>query len=148
MPNMGSIINRAATKAPMDEATAICNCRIPEDCPLQGSCNIKGIVYEAEVTPVSSTNGIGTKKYIGLINARVFKRWLFIVDLGQVFNMLPKTLMWMFLIPMQYRTLYTSIIQSALHLEREALCNCTLHFFHPVLTLATMLLQHPPPTAD
>ena len=70
MPNMGSIINRAATKAPIDEATAICNCRIPEDCPLQGSCNIKGIVYEAEVTPVSSTNGIGIKKYIGLMAER------------------------------------------------------------------------------
>ena len=46
-----------------------CNCRIPEDCPLQQNCLIKSIVYKAEIR--SKDDG-ETEEYIGM-TANAFK---------------------------------------------------------------------------
>ena len=46
-----------------------CNCRSHEDCPLQGSCFTKSIVYKAEVTLKESQE---VKQYIGM-TANTFK---------------------------------------------------------------------------
>ena len=46
-----------------------CNCRIPEDCPLQKNCLIKSVVYKAEIR--SKDDG-ETREYIGM-TANAFK---------------------------------------------------------------------------
>lgn len=46
-----------------------CSCKIKSECPLQGSCLTKNIVYKAEIT---STNEEDAKEYIGM-TATTFK---------------------------------------------------------------------------
>ena len=46
-----------------------CNCRIKDNCPLQGNCLTKNIVYKAEVIPKDEEE---TKEYIGM-TATTFK---------------------------------------------------------------------------
>ena len=45
---------------PHNQQVASCNCRVPNDCPLSGSCLESSIIYKAEVT-----SSQGTKQYIG-----------------------------------------------------------------------------------
>jgi len=66
MPNMASIIkghNRRILNAP--DATKPCNCRDKKLCPLDGDCQAKSVVYEAQVESRSGRN-----KYIGLFKLR------------------------------------------------------------------------------
>ena len=53
---------------PPEEIKDNCNCRIKNSCPLEGNCNVRNIVYQAEVvTPQSK------ETYIGFGN-RTFKQ--------------------------------------------------------------------------
>ena len=64
MPNMKAKLN----KTPKIVTEAPCNCRSPQDCPLDKLCNTSAIVYEAEVKPKtpSSDTQVTAKKYIGM----------------------------------------------------------------------------------
>ena len=48
-----------------------CNCRVKSNCPLQGSCQARGIVYNAEVT----TNDNNSMNYIGLTDTSFKSRF-------------------------------------------------------------------------
>ena len=65
MPNMGSIIkshNKSILKTPQEETPEkSCNCRRPNECPMDGNCLVKNIVYVATV----SSPGTMEKKYYG-----------------------------------------------------------------------------------
>ena len=62
MVNMKNKVNRSASL----EVEAPCNCRIPTTCPLDKLCNVKAVIYEAEVEPTSPGATVGKKKYIGM----------------------------------------------------------------------------------
>ena len=59
MPNMGSIIgqrNKQVLLSSADTETPPCNCRNKRDCPLEGKCRIKCVIYKASVcTPNGKT---------------------------------------------------------------------------------------------
>ena len=66
-PNVKNIIdshNKNVLKNQTEGKERACNCRIKEQCPLNGECLAKNIIYEAEIT----TNNINDEplKYIGL----------------------------------------------------------------------------------
>jgi len=68
MPNVQQIINgrnqtvlSSSAQPAQDQVGRSCNCRKKDECPLEGSCLSKGIVYQARVT---STNT--TETYVGL----------------------------------------------------------------------------------
>ena len=74
MPNIKQIIdnhNKAVLKA---EETAVtqrnewkaCNCRKRDECPLNGECLVKEVVYQATVTVQPETPSTVTETYIGL----------------------------------------------------------------------------------
>ena len=52
------------------EEEKLCNCRKKEECPLDGKCLIKNVVYRAEV---KSLNRIET--YVGLSSTTFKERW-------------------------------------------------------------------------
>ena len=64
MPNVKNSIDghnaKQLRKEPAPERT--CNCRRPADCPLNGNCLQKSIVYQATITAASKP----TETYIGL----------------------------------------------------------------------------------
>ena len=68
MPNVQQIINghnqtilRSSAQPTQDQPEGACNCRKKEECPLEGNCLPKGIVYQAQVTSASKT-----ETYVGL----------------------------------------------------------------------------------
>ena len=66
-PNVKNIIdshNKNVLKNQTEGEERACNCRIKDQCPLNGECLAKNIIYEAEIT----TNNINDEplKYIGL----------------------------------------------------------------------------------
>ena len=66
MNNIKTIIsshNKAEISKPThnDEENKNCNCRKPNTCPMDGSCNTQNIVYQAEVTTPTTR-----ETYIGL----------------------------------------------------------------------------------
>jgi len=68
MPNVQQIINgrnqtvlNISAQPAQDQAGRSCNCRKKDECPLEGNCLSKGIVYQAKGT---STNR--TETYVGL----------------------------------------------------------------------------------
>ena len=66
MPNMATIIkshNNKICNDHVENTQKPCNCRIKEQCPLDGQCQANNIVYQGEVSNESETN---TKLYIGL----------------------------------------------------------------------------------
>ena len=68
--NMKKIIdahNRKVLEPTKDDQERLCNCRKPQECPLEGKCLTTSLVYEAKVTA-----GTSTKNYIGLTE-RTFK---------------------------------------------------------------------------
>ena len=73
MPNIGSIIS-GHNKRVLEEKTTRnerqCNCRNPENCPLNGQCLAKGILYEAAVN--SNIPGYEERLYKGITD-RCFK---------------------------------------------------------------------------
>ena len=66
MPNMASLIRGSNNRKchPQEDSTEkSCNCRHRENCPLEGKCQARSIVYKATVT----NNATGSEKdYIGL----------------------------------------------------------------------------------
>ena len=48
-----------------------CNCRRKNECPLNGDCRKKEVVYQAKV----KAQGMTTRKYIGLCETEFKKRW-------------------------------------------------------------------------
>ena len=54
-------ILRNSAQPTQDQAETACNCRKKDECPLEGNCLSKGIVYQAQVTSASKT-----ETYIGL----------------------------------------------------------------------------------
>ena len=70
-PNMGRIIkghNRNLLSKKKAEVTNLCNCRNKLNCPLQGTCQKKSIVYQCEIEAPNTEK----KTYIGLTE-REFK---------------------------------------------------------------------------
>ena len=66
MPSIERLISKhnkgvlANNNTPRNEMGTKCNCRVPSDCPLSGSCLESAIIYRAEVSSIQ-----GTKTYIG-----------------------------------------------------------------------------------
>ena len=52
------------------ESPTNCNCRLPNECPLNGKCLTENLVHEAEIT---TTNVEETKVYIGMTSG-TFKK--------------------------------------------------------------------------
>ena len=68
--NMKKIIeahNRKVLEPPVENQERMCNCRNPQECPLDGKCLTSSLVYEAEVETVASV-----MTYYGLTE-RTFK---------------------------------------------------------------------------
>ena len=67
MDNMKKIINSHNKKVLSETTnvtnTILCNCRVKPECPLQGKCLSKNIVYRADVSNLSD---VSTKTYLGL----------------------------------------------------------------------------------
>ena len=52
---------------PTEVTEAPCNCRIPDSCLLNGHCNAKAIIYEAEVNRTDLDNHTNIiEKYVGM----------------------------------------------------------------------------------
>ena len=51
-----------------------CNCRIKENCPLEGKCLSKNIVYRAIVTPEENNKKIKEESYVGLTATKFKER--------------------------------------------------------------------------
>ena len=73
MPNVKNAIdahNKAQLKKPAAEPPKNCNCRDKPNCPLNGGCRTKGIVYQATVTTPrtgpNNTNNYHSETYVGL----------------------------------------------------------------------------------
>ena len=65
MPSIEKIISKhnkrvLGNNRPQNQTATNCNCRVPRDCPLSGSCQESAIVYKAEVS-----SSQGKKTYIG-----------------------------------------------------------------------------------
>ena len=77
MPNVGQILkahNRKVLKQSQDDPNnqnAPCNCRDKNKCPLQGKCQTKSAIYQAEVSTEAGT----LYTYIGLTENEFKKRW-------------------------------------------------------------------------
>ena len=54
------------------ESPTNCNCRLPNECPLNGKCLTENLVYKAEIT---TTNVEETKIYIGMTSGTFKKRY-------------------------------------------------------------------------
>ena len=64
MPNIKNIIdghNKHLSNNNNNSTAAGCNCRIKDQCPLQGECLTKSIIYQASVTANNNT-----ETYVGL----------------------------------------------------------------------------------
>ena len=77
LPNMGTNISKQNSKnltnatTPNEETTPSCNCNRKDDCPLEGQCLKKNVVYQATLT-----QGDGKiENYIGLTAQTFKKRW-------------------------------------------------------------------------
>ena len=74
MPNIGAAIN-AHNKNILEESQPLerggCNCRIPENCPLEGECLTKNVLYEATIT--SDIINYGERLYRGITDP-IFKK--------------------------------------------------------------------------
>ena len=74
MPNMGNIIrqhNKAIgmnREKPEDTVSKMCNCRVKDQCPMDGNCLMQSVVYKAEVTTEETE-----REYTGL-TAMPFKQ--------------------------------------------------------------------------
>ena len=66
MPSIEKLITKhnrgvlSNSNTPRNETGRKCNCRVPNDCPLSGSCLESAIIYKAEIA-----SNQGTKMYIG-----------------------------------------------------------------------------------
>ena len=78
-PNMKSLINTHNTKLlnkTVEQTQALanskktCNCRIKQECPLQGNCLARTVVYKATITTQTTT-----KTYVGSTEATFKKRY-------------------------------------------------------------------------
>lgn len=73
MPNMKNVISRhnkqILSKPATNKTQDNCNCRKPNECPLNKNCLARNIVYKAEVTSLDDGQ---TKEYIGM-TATTFK---------------------------------------------------------------------------
>ena len=73
MDNMGKIIdahNKAITKPPKETANKQCNCRNPSQCPMDGKCLTKAVIYKATVKSEQAE-----KSYIGACETTFKERW-------------------------------------------------------------------------
>ena len=77
MPNVQQIIKghnqailRNSAQPTQDEAERACNCRKKDECPLEGNCLSKGIVYQVQVTSASKI-----ETYVGLTAAEFKARF-------------------------------------------------------------------------
>ena len=78
-PNMKSLINTHNTKLlnktveqtqTLANSKKTCNCRIKQECPLQGNCLARTVVYKATITTQTTT-----KTYVGSTEATFKKRY-------------------------------------------------------------------------
>ena len=77
MPNVQRIIKRHnqsvlknSAQPAQDQAERACNCKKKEECPLEGHCLAKGIVYQAQVTAADKT-----ETYVGLTSTEFKARF-------------------------------------------------------------------------
>ena len=76
MPNIGEIISANNKRVLSDNQVTSsdippCNCRIKSECPLNGICRSKEVVYQATVKAQNTT----PRKYIGLCETEFKVRW-------------------------------------------------------------------------
>ena len=74
-PNISSIIsahNKKILGLQEPIVTKECNCRVKADCPLEGKCLDKSVIYKCHVKTDENDNGI---HYIGLTEGTFKKRW-------------------------------------------------------------------------
>ena len=55
---------------PQQTPTKLCNCRVPDKCPLKGQCLVKEVVYQVTITTFEST-----ETYVGLTATEFKTRW-------------------------------------------------------------------------
>ena len=77
MPNVKQIIDghnkttlKKDSQPPQDQAEKACNCRNKDECPLEGACLTKEVVYQATVR---SNNR--TETYVGITSTEFKTRW-------------------------------------------------------------------------
>ena len=82
MPNVQNAIdahNKAQLKKPVAERPKNCNCRDKPNCPLNGECRVKSIVYQATVTTPrtgpNNTNNCHGETYVGLTDTEFKLRY-------------------------------------------------------------------------
>ena len=63
--------NRNILEPNLDEVQNSCNCRVKENCPLNGNCLVKSIIYKAEVSAPNKT----TMTYYGLTEKTFKERY-------------------------------------------------------------------------
>ena len=76
MPNIMSVINAHNKKIIANPSTTtekMCNCRRKEDCPLNGRCLEREILYEGTIT--SNLPNYGEKRYLGITENTFKKRY-------------------------------------------------------------------------
>ena len=74
MPNMGKIVsghNKKILKG-VNLQQRLCNCRVPENCPLEGECLSKNVIYQANVKRLDTQT---SETYIGLTSKTFKERW-------------------------------------------------------------------------
>ena len=74
LPNMKAVLdahNRAILRVSVTTDDKNCNCRRAVECPLEGKCLTKNVIYQADISSVGE-NKAPTKSYIGS-TARTFK---------------------------------------------------------------------------
>ena len=72
--NMKSIIASNNSKLLKPDENTVngrkCNCRSPENCPLNGKCLEESLIYSSKVS-----SNLGTKEYIGVTKNTFKERW-------------------------------------------------------------------------
>ena len=75
MPNVGQMLkahNKKVLNVDMtNDQDQPCNCRNKTNCPLQGKCQTKSVIYKADVTQENGT----VHSYIGLTEHTFKTRW-------------------------------------------------------------------------
>ena len=74
MDNVSRIVNvhnKSIIRNKAPTPTKLCNCRIPHDCPLDGNCQSKSVIYKATVNSNYDTN-----EHIGLCETTFKSRFI------------------------------------------------------------------------
>ena len=71
MENVGKIISKHNNKILRGNESANPPCQCEEECPVEGKCNLSGVIYQATLT---SHGGTKIQKYVGLTERKFINR--------------------------------------------------------------------------